>query len=247
MGQDWRPDQAITPDLLIAVLRSIEESIVETQSLEWQYTQVMAATFFVVAFALSLRGPEGFLLDLGGLLKHGDSLRHRASCVVIALWGQFKGDYAERSHLLPCCDVTGSGLPVRKWIRRAVALAQDSGKHKGPLMVHRDGNKISSRELDEIFHHHLVRVWNQSPLLFPSHAIGDEEDIVNKYANFRSFRRGSNTRAKEMNVSIPDTEIVNRWRVKESSGTRKEGGTMDQTYKDPTLLLAPFLRYTQKM
>ena len=247
MGQDWRPDQAITPDLLSAVLDSIEHSVVNSQSLDWQYTQVMAGTFFVVAYVLSLRGPEGFLLDLEGLLRHGDSLRHRASCVVIALWGQFKGENVERAHLLPCSDITKSGIEVRTWVRRAVLLSKDNNRTKGPLMTHRNGTKISSRDIDEIFHSHLMQVWNQKPHLFPSHAIGDEEDIVNKYSNFRSFRRGSNTRAKEMNVSVSDTDIINRWRVKESSGTRKEGGPMDQTYTDPTLLLAPFLRYTQEM
>ena len=247
MGQDWRPDQAITPDLLLAVLSSVEQTVVDSESLEWQYTQIMAGTFFVIAYVLSLRGPEGFLLDLEGLRRHGDSLWHRASCVVIALWGQFKGENAERAHLLPCCDITGSGIPVRTWVRRAVLLALDNNKTKGPLMTHRDGKKISSWDIDEIFHFHLTQVWNQSPHLFPSHAISDEEDIVNKYSNSRSFWRESNTRAKEMNVSIPDTDIINRWRVKESAGTRKEGGSMDQTYTDPTLLLAPFLRYTQQM
>ena len=246
MGQDWRPDQAVTPDLMLALLQLLETQISNCYRSEETYFQVMVGAYFAVCYVLSLRGPEGLLLDLEGILKHGDSLSHK-DCVVIVLWGQVKGEYAERAHLLPCINITSSGIPVRRWIRRATVLARDNNKLSGPLMLHKNGDNITTKQIDDLLHQLLQTLFTSSPHLFPQSAIKNEEDIVLKYASFRSFRRGSNTRAKEKGVSIQDTDTVNRWRGREKAGTRKQGGTIDQLYSDLTLLTGPFLRYTQSM
>ena len=246
MGQDWRPDQAITPELMIALLDHLEHLIINASRQEDSYFMIMAGAYFITCFVLSLRGPEGLLLNLEGILKHGDAQSHK-DCVVIVLWGQVKGEHIERSHLLPSINTTGSGLQVRRWIRRAVVLAQDNSRSRGPLMLHKNGDNIKPRQLDDLLHQTLTAIYSTSPELFPSTAIRNEEDIALKYSAFRSFRRGSNTRAKEMGVSVPDTEVVNRWRGRDKAGTRKQGGPIDQMYSDLSLLIAPFIRYTKSM
>jgi hypothetical protein len=72
-------------------------------------------------------------------------------------------------------------------------------------------------------------------------------DLQEKYNVFRSFRRGSESRAVERNVSEGDRYIVNRWRRKERAGASKISLTIDQAYVDVSLAIDPFLRYTGAM
>ena len=246
MGQDWRPDQAITPDLLLQLLEELERKILSSTDYKNTHFFIMAGTYFAVSYDLSLRGPEGLLLDLGGILEHGNSIQDK-NAIVVAFWGQFKGEHSERRHLLPSINITSSGIKVRQWIQRAVALSEQAGRSRGPLMQHITGDIITSKELDDLFHQLLLAVFTHHPHLFPSTSIQSEEDIPLKFSCFRSFRRGSNTRAKEMGISTPDTDIINRWRSREKAGTKKVGGSIDQMYTDLSMLVGPFLRYTSKM
>ena len=246
MGQDWRPDQAISSELVVALLGSLEEELRHANNVTDPFVTVMAGTFYAVSFALSLRGPEGLLLDLGAMTRYADLYKDR-DCVVVCLWGQFKGEHSERAHLLPCCNVTGSGIKVRQWLNRAMVLSRDIGRTTGPLMMDRKGVPIAPRMLDDILHRHLCKLFDNDKNLFPLTVIKGEEDIVTKYFVFRSFRRGWNTRAKEVGVEQPDLETVNRWRIKERAGANKPGGAIDHMYADLSMLVGPFLRYSSAM
>jgi hypothetical protein len=69
-------------------------------------------------YTCSLRGREGFLLDLDGLNRKftagGDK------CVAIALLGRIKGETDDRDHLLPCVPVTSSGIDVKALVARLI-------------------------------------------------------------------------------------------------------------------------------
>ena len=54
--------------------------------------------------------------------------------------------------------------------------------------------------------------------------------------------------AVSANVSEGDRFVVNRWRKKESAGSSKIALSIDQhQYVDVSLVMAPFLRYTQSV
>jgi hypothetical protein len=244
MGQDWRPDQAVTPEIMLALLAHVDTLIVNSPDANTTYTLTMAGAFYAVSYVLSLRGPEGLLLDLEGLLEERN--RAPSQYIVVALWGKIKGEHHERSHLLPSVNRTGSGLEVRQWIDRAVLLAHAAGRSRGPLMLDKLGKKITSAKLNEIFHEALISLFRTGEVEFPS-VIKTEEDIRERFNIFRSMRRGSDTRAHEEQVSDSDINIVNRWKAEQKAGTRKPGLSMPQMYTDPALLLKPFLRYTAAM
>jgi hypothetical protein len=244
MGQDWRPDQAVTPVIMLALLAHLDTLVVNSPDAHTTYTLMMAGAFYTASYVLSLRGPEGLLLDLEGLLEERN--RDPSQYIVVALWGKIKGEHHERSHLLPSVNLTGSGIEVRRWIDQAVLLAQSSGRSRGPLMLDKLGKKITSAKLNEIFHEALISLFRSGEVEFPS-VIKTEEDIRERFNIFRSMRRGSDTRAKEENVSDSDINIVNRWKAEQRAGTRKPGLSMSQMYTDPSLLLKPFLRYTAAM
>ena len=84
------------------------------------------------------------------------------------------------------------------------------------------------------------------PKLFPV-AVKSTEDIRAKYNVFQSFRRGSDTRAMNQNVSLDDSHCVNRWQAKVKAKNKEPSLAMHHKYADLAMLLGPFLRYTGKM
>ena len=72
-------------------------------------------------------------------------------------------------------------------------------------------------------------------------------DIEEKYNVFRSFRRGSDSRAIAMGVNPTDIDVVNRWSKKEAAGTSRTSHKMKHHYADVTILLPAFERYTKVM
>jgi hypothetical protein len=89
--------------------------------------------------------------------------------------------------------------------------------------------------------------------LFDSHRelfdvdVKSETDIQEKYNVYRSFRRGSESRAIAQKVSESDRYVVHRWRKKESAGQNKANHPIDQLYVDISLVKDAFLRYTKAM
>jgi predicted solute-binding protein len=92
----------------------------------------------------------------------------------------------------------------------------------------------------------LQEIYSESPELFPK-SISDADQIADKYFIFRSYRRGSDTRALNERVKIEDIQTVNRWKQHEKAGAKRPNLQMHQHYADLQMLLGPFLRYTAAM
>jgi hypothetical protein len=67
MGQEWCPNQAMGIPLPLATLQGIEEKIKGSPTSQELNRWIVLHTFMTVTYTVSLRGPEGFLLDLEGL------------------------------------------------------------------------------------------------------------------------------------------------------------------------------------
>ena len=246
MGQDWRPDRAITPDLMKALMTKIESRL-EGNHLEPGFRRrlVMAGAYFAITYVDSLRGPEGLLLDLGGLRKNFTKGLDK-DYVIVALLGQVKGEHGERQHLLPTASVTQSGINVRRWMHRVLAVNQAFGRVSGPAFCDDHGVVLKSRDMDEIFHELLGEIFVEHPAYFQAD-IRSITDIEDQYSVYRSLQRGSDSHAIAMKVPPEDIKVVNRWSKKEASGSRKPSMDMTQYYADVHILLPSFLRYTGAM
>jgi hypothetical protein len=68
MGQDWRPDRAMTPELMKYLMDKVEDRLAG-RNLEptFWHQLVMAGAYFTFTYVNSLRGPDGLLVNLGGL------------------------------------------------------------------------------------------------------------------------------------------------------------------------------------
>ena len=246
MGQDWRPDRAITPEVMKSLMAKIEERL-SRGNLEESFRRrlVMAGAYFAITYVNSLRGPEGLLVDLGGLRKNlvkGWDKHY----VIVALLGQVKGEHGEREHLLPTASVTRSGINVRGWVERLIAVNQVYGRETGPGFCDDNGVVLKSRDMNEILHELLGEIFIEHPALFQSD-IQSIADIEDKYSVYRSFRRGSDSLAIAMKVPAEDIKVVNRWSRKEASGTGKGSMDMTQYYAEVHILLPSFMRYTGAM
>ena len=100
--------------------------------------------------------------------------------------------------------------------------------------------------MNDLFLELLVQIYDQRPELF-GYDVSAATDLQDKFNVFRSFRRGSESRAVAMKVSEADRYVVNRWKRKESAGANRVGHAIDQHYVDVALVNDSFLRYTAAM
>ena len=100
--------------------------------------------------------------------------------------------------------------------------------------------------MNEMFLSILVEIYDEHPKLFGLD-VKEASKLADKFNVFRSFRRGSESRAVAMKVSEADRYVVNRWKKKETAGSNKVSHAIDQIYVDIALVKDAFLRYTEAM
>ena len=244
MGQDWRPNRAISSELMTCLLNMVESKIRLTSDMNDRLTMVMGGAYFCFCYVVSLRSPEGLMVDIPGILEFGERSEDH---VVIPLLGQVKGENHTRQHLLHCVNTTSSGIPVRNWMKRLKSAHAILRRSDGPAFVNPLTLKQSTTsEMNDLFHAMLAEILEDNRDLFAVD-IRTTSDLFDNYNVFRSFRRGSESRAVAANVSEGDRFIVNRWRKKEKAGSSKIALSIDQQYVDISLVKEPFLRYTKAM
>ena len=98
-----------------------------------------------------------------------------------------------------------------------------------------------------ILHELLESLFIIDQKLFPKR-IDSLGKIRELYHIFRSFRRGSDSRALSEDVSESDVDVVNRWAKKEKAkGKKIAHKNMMGYYAQLDILLNCFLRYTPAM
>ena len=120
MGQDWRPNKAISVEIMSALLTTVERRALGVVDNRARFRWTMAGVYFCFCYVLSLRGSDGLLVDLlEGLIEFDDPNR---DYVVIPLLGRFKEEHQHTSqHLMPCSRESESGIRVDAWIKRLLA------------------------------------------------------------------------------------------------------------------------------
>jgi hypothetical protein len=121
-GDQSYPDQAISIEVMLALMKRFEKAWVLAKGREKEEEAVLfPALFSIVTFCGGFRGEETPLMDLTGTLSRFDeSGRHRLSHVVISLIGRFKTEKGEHRHMLPLASITASGLKPRLWVGRMI-------------------------------------------------------------------------------------------------------------------------------
>jgi len=243
MGQVHKPNLAMSIDLVIKLVRRLEIKLEQSMEAEELHVWSSVLTYVVVSYVTSLRGPEGFLLDLRGLNRHWN---RSEEYVTIALLGRLKGEHHDLQHLIPCANVTASGINVRTTISNHMRIKELASLDTGPAISTREGKLLTTKLVDDIIHELLSDIFLVDSSLFPP-SVDSVAKISTSYQCFRSFRRSSATRATEMGISSTDTNTINRWLEKKDESRKKAAANMHQHYTQFDLLIKPFLRYTSQM
>ena len=246
MGSDWNPNQALSVDLLLALLEFVEGQIREAEVPVELNRWVVAHTYIVVEYVLSMRGPEGFLLDLDSTNRYWAGLKQDSEVIYICLRGQVKGEHGERCHVLPCVPLTSSGINVRESVERLLKLKRLQGHEDGPAISSVKGRVFSTHSVNDCFVDGLVDLFESRRELFPPRASSLDE-VRKIYHVYRSLRRSSDSRALDMQVPGEDIDVVNRWEGVEAAKGKRPNRTMKQHYADILMMEKPFKRYTWAM
>ena len=243
MGQLVIQDKAISVELLLAVLKVVDGRVRDADESWDKLWWVTVGSYLTTSFCCSLRGPEGFMLDLHGLRQYLRQGRDNAGIpfVVVPLLGRFKGEEHFRQHLLMSASKTASGLEPRKWLEALVGLHHQQGRDRGPAICDDEGFVVKQSMMNTAFLSCLEAVKEDSPDLFPP------DQGVSDYDVDRSLRRGSDSRAKALGISQQDIDAMNRWRLFEKARGKKPSQSMSDRYADVELLRPMFLRYTQPL
>jgi len=243
MGQLVKPNLALGLPLLKKLIHKLEMKYLNEEDRKDKHILMVIIAYIVVSYVLSLRGPEGLLLDLGGLKKH---LHHSREYLVIPLLGRLKGENHDLLHLIPCSPETSSGINIAGVLDRLLSIKVGLNFLDGPAISDDKGNLLSPKLIDDVIHEALEEIFVIDRTLFPL-SVESIEKIKTSYQCFRFFRRTSATIATEQGVSSTDTNVVNRWRTEENARGKQSNLGMHQHYTQLELLVEPFLRYTRAM
>ena len=88
---------------------------------------LMTASYMCVTYGYSLRGYEGFWVDLQRLMDDIRLGKHdrREHHVLVAVMGRIKTEDSNIMHLLPLVNVTSSGIRIRMWLESLVSLLKE--------------------------------------------------------------------------------------------------------------------------
>jgi hypothetical protein len=244
MGQEIRQDRAVSLLVMHALLQQFSREWDSSNDPHQRLWIASLASYCVICFCGSFRGPEGFLVDLYGLRKYLNVPRHSSDLayVIIPLLGKVKDEHGERYHLTPLCSVTQSGLQVELWVRRLVTSHEALHHCQGPAFRTKSGAPATSLafELDILDRLHLVQ--QESPELIPA-----DVQVYEEFGLRRSFRRGSTSEARSRNVAESDVNLANRWRTFENAKGRYPRLNMQDHYSDIRLLIPALLRYSSAL
>ncbi len=120
--------------------------------------------------AASLRGHEGFYLDLAGMRKHlpkgrtgtilvglnksmvlTEEICLKLPHVTICLLGKFKGETGVDHHLITAANETSSSLCPCWWMEKLVEVCEYEGRLDGPAFATPGGELASSPDYDAVF------------------------------------------------------------------------------------------------
>lgn len=75
MGQNTKQNKAFSTDLVLAIIEEANARIKAADSFEEKHRWIAFCCYSAISYVISLRGNEGFLLDLDGLNRHNSDSR----------------------------------------------------------------------------------------------------------------------------------------------------------------------------
>jgi hypothetical protein len=250
MGDDIRPDKAMSVELLLELQKLYEVKLFECRSNDEVLNICLHAVFHIVSFVGGFRGEEMPMLSLDAISKYlayeqpsDPKLAH----VMIALRGRVKGERkAEACHLVPITAVTKSGLKPRLWVERAVEACRRMRITTGWMFRDLKGAPSRQKEYEPLLFSLIQEVIVNETL--PERLLPKATVVQTEYGIGRSMRRGYATHATNEGILEKDIQRLARWRMIENAGGKQAnlGGTKE-AYSDIMQMLKSLLRATRDL
>ena len=243
MGQEVRKNVAVSVDLWKLLLDRCDHRIFEADVYEVGERWTIVGAYLTFLYVLSLRGPEGFQIEISLLEKHKEM---RNGLVWIPLVGKLKGDSQPGIFLLRSVPFTSSGIDVLKWRDRLLAVHAYAGRKEGPAICDSQRFLLSALEVNDSMWDVLEELYDEDSAQFPK-AVETKPLIRDLIQINRSGRRTSESQATRMKVHVDDKEIVNRWTRSNNAKGKSPTEKMRIGYAQQDLLDKCFERYTWAM
>jgi hypothetical protein len=244
MGQDVRSDLPISIEVMLKLMEYLENAIALASDKDERDLLIGVSAYAVLSYCVSLRGNEGFMLDLASLIyfRSTGEKDEKQPFILAPLLGRFKTEEGERCHLLAMVSETASGLKPRMALERLVEMNQRKGRTSGPAFAGRDGRVARSSDYEAKIFEGLIFIQENCYGLIDANI-----KVTEAYGVFRSFRRGATTRATILRVCPITVEIINRWRKLEGSKGCKPSMLMREHYAAIATHIPSMLRFSAAM
>jgi hypothetical protein len=252
MGCQSEPNHGLLMGAIVHLLEilSVDAQEAEESGLELEANELWkAGAYFCTLTVASLRGHEGFYMDLAGLRDHlprgkdgrvpaglnQNSVLTEEMCrdlphVTVCLLGKFKGEIGVDHHLIIVASETISGLRPRWWLEKLVDMCESEGRYSGPAFASADGQLASSLDYNALFRKYLARIQDETSL------IPGDLDVDSRFSTFRSLRKSAVTRLERAGFGDDFVDKMNRWRTQERAKGRSPKRRMNAHYAEAILL-----------
>ena len=244
MGDDHRPDLALSKEVLHMIMTLLDEDYSEASTTMRKRYIARMGLLLLSTYLAGLRGEEvprivrKYFIEL-----NEESMNCGIPHCVLPLYGRFKNEgNVPRCHLFRVCKRSKSGFDMEKWVLRVIQHERNSRTLY--LFSTADGKKESAGKTYEAYLFNLLKeVQEKSHGLIPK-----KLDVEEAYGISRSGRRGGTTGAQNApneECNDQDIERNNRWRSEERAGSRKPSSSMIQLYTDSLYSLEADLRFSK--
>ena len=239
MGDDIRPDMAVSIELLLEMLKRLDKSW-EASKLWKEKMEVAELGFFLAAgYSAALRGEEIVKMDMREiLLRWEDALGGDIPFIPLPLLGRFKGETGHRHHIIPIAAVTESKIRNDIWCTRLVQVKTQMNITRGWVFAHKDGKRKKASDYEEgmmLLLENIQATNNLIPL---------DVDVREEYGVYRSLRRGATTQARNQKVKTADIEMNNRWRKVEAAKSKAASLNIRDHYTEIKLAIKTLIRFS---
>lgn len=257
MGYETKNQKAVPISAIVRQVEMIEDDIDNAESQEQAHFLVKLAALITILTTASLRGHEGFYLDIAATRKHinegrdgvtpGKALTTKLLTekearnlpqVCICLLGKFKGETGERYHSIIVANESSSGLRPRFWLERLLEVCSDEGRLSGYAFNNANGSRPSPTEYNANIRQYFKAIQEEEEGL-----VDPNIDTI-RFGISRTYRKSSESMARAAGIPKDQVETMNRWRKIERAKGKMPQFDMADHYADAKQLSTLTWRYS---
>jgi len=136
----------------------------------------------------------------------------------VSLLGRFKGEDGDRMHVFCLASTSGSGIQTRRILERVASIHEVEKTESCPAFCDEEGFSLTEKFVEDEFLHPILEELQSTG--WGNNAIPKGIEVRKLYRCARSFRRGADITATNMEVGETVMNFVHRWDKYVRKGSR---------------------------